>query len=258
MNIKKLFLAVLLASLVLVPSSKSFSAVNDGIIAIVNDDVITLKDLHEFLSMVYMELTSSKRSQEEIKETMNYYQENGLEKLIDEKLKIAYADKIELKIRPETIDKRIQDIKKQYPDGKAFSDELISQGMTLTDLRKKILNQFKAYYAEEVEIKEKIIVSPQQVTEFYQQNLPKFLKPERANITSIFIPYGEDKNLAVKNAQEALKTVKDPAQLSQYPKGFDDVAQKFSGIASSQTVQKGEMLPEVEKIIFSLNPTEIS
>jgi parvulin-like peptidyl-prolyl isomerase len=189
---------------------------------------------------------------------MNYYQENGLEKLIDEKLKIAYADKIELKIRPETIDKRIQDIKKQYPDGKAFSDELISQGMTLTDLRKKILNQFKAYYAEEVEIKEKIIVSPQQVTEFYQQNLPKFLKPERANITSIFIPYGEDKNLAVKNAQEALKTVKDPAQLSQYPKGFDDVAQKFSGIASSQTVQKGEMLPEVEKIIFSLNPTEIS
>jgi len=258
MKIKKILFIFLAASLIFLPSSKSFSAVNDGIIAIVNDDVITLKDLHEYLSMIYMGLTSSKLSQKEIKETMEYYQKNGLEKLIDERLKVNYANKIELKIRPETVEKRIGEIKKQYPSEKEFSDELIAQGMTLTDLRKKILEQFKAYYAEEVEIKEKIMVSPQQVNEYYQQNPSKFLKPEHVEILSIFIPYGNDKRMATQNAQEALGIVKDPKKLSQYPKGFEDVAQKFSGVSSVSNIKKGEMLPEVETIVFKLNPGDIS
>jgi len=258
MNIKKFLLILLCAALILGPSAKAFPAVNDGILAIVNDDVITLKDLHEFLSMIYMGLTSSKRSQKDIKETMEYYEENGLEKLIDEKLKINYANKVELKIRPETVEKRIQEIKKQYPSEKQFSDELIAQGMTMTDLRKKVLDQFKAYYAEEVEIKSKIVVSPQQVNEFYQQNLPKFLKPESVDIVSIFIPFADNKNLALQNAKDALAIVRDPAQMTQYPKGFEDVAQKFSGVSSPSSITKGEMIPEVEKTVFNLNPGEIS
>lgn len=232
--------------------------VNDGIIAIVNDDVITLKDLHEYLSMVYMNLTASKRSPEEIKETMEYYKENGLKNLIDEKLKISYADKIELKIRPETVEKRLQDIKKQYPSEKDFSNELIEQGITLSDLRKKILDQFKAYYAEEVEIKSKIVVSPQQVNEFYQQNQSKFLKPEAVEITSIFFPFTDNKDLAMQNAKGTLGIVKDPGKLAQYPKGFDEIAPKFSGIVNVSTIHKGAMLPEVEKTVFALNPGEIS
>jgi parvulin-like peptidyl-prolyl isomerase len=259
MNLKKSLLVLLCTAFILLPPSQSFATLNDGILAIVNDDIITLKDLHEFLSTVYMGLSSSKLSQQEIKETMAYYQENGLEKIIDERLKINHADKMELKIRPETVEKRIEDIKKQYPSDKAFTDDLMAQGMTLTDLRKKVLDQFKAYYAEELEIKSKILVSPQQVTEFYQKNLYKFLTPERLTLNSIFIPYeNSNKNLATRRAQDALAIIKDPAQLSQYPKGFDEVAQEFSGIATTSTVNKNEMLPEVEAAVAKLNISEIS
>ncbi len=264
MNIKKslslLFCTTLIyATAILLPTSKSLATLNDGIIAIVNDDIITLKDLHEFLSIVYMGLSSSKLNPSEIKETMAYYQENGLEKLIDERLKISHADKMEIKIRPETIDKRIQEIRKKYPSAQAFSDDLTAQGMTLTDLKNKILDQFKAYYAEELEIKSKVMVSPQQVTEYYQQNLSKFLTPERLTLNTIFIPYEEGaKALATQHAQDALLIIKDPAQLSQYPKGFEDIAQKFSGTASVSTVHKGEMLPEVENVVSKLAPGEIS
>jgi parvulin-like peptidyl-prolyl isomerase len=258
MTLKRSLFVLLLTPILLFSPAPAFSSINDGIIAIVNDDVITLKDLHEYLSMIYMSLTTAKVSQKEMKETMDFYEKNGLEKLIDERLKIAYADKKEIKIRPEIVEKRIQDIKKQYPSEKKFYDELMAQGMTLTDLRKKILDQFKSYYAEELEVKSKITVHPQEVTAYYQENPDQFTAPERAKVESIFIPYEVDKKLATEKAREALNIIKDPATLAQYPKGYQDVAAKFSGVSSIDTMQKGEMLPSVEAAVFKLKVNEIS
>lgn len=256
MTTRKIFLFTLLTLVLFSPCAQSFPEASDGIVAIVNDEVITLKDLREYLSMVHMSLTASKLTPGEIKEAMAYYQENGLQKLIDERLKIHQADKLELVIRPEAVDKRIREIKKQYPSEKVFSDELIAQGMTMTDLKKKVLDQFKAYYAEELEVRSKIIVSPQEVTAYYQNNPAEFLDPERANVVSIFIPFNNDKKAAEQQAREALAIINDPQELAKYPKGLEDVAAKFSGVSSPDTLKKGEVLPEVAQAVFALEPNE--
>ncbi len=239
-------------------TATGFCAVNDKIIAVVNDHIITLEDLHEFLSLIYMNLTSSKRSPAEIKEAMAYYEANGLERLIEEKLKVDHADKIELKVRPEGVEKRIQEIKKQYPSEAEFTNELVSQGITLTDLKKKILDQFKAYYTEEIEVKQKIFVSPQQVNEYYQQNLDQMRTPEGVLLDSLFFPYENKKILARQHANEALAVIKNPAALAQYPKGWEGLAQNFSGIFANNTIRKGESLPEIENVVFKLAIGEIS
>lgn len=250
------FLFLIVALLAVTPTAHS--AVNDGIIAVVNDNIITLKDLHEFLSMIYMSVTSTVKDPKEVKKIMDDYQANGLERLIDERLKVDHADKTELKIRPEAVEKRLKEIKAHYPSEKEFSGELIAQGMTLTDLRKKVLDQFKAYYAEEIEIKEKIVVSPQQVNEYYQKNPDKFLQPEKVSLQSAFFAYGEDRRLTEQNARAAYNILKDPAKLAQYPNGFDEVVQKFSGILAPSAFAKGEALPEIEKVVFQLNVNDIS
>jgi len=259
MKKNKYLVSIFLAIALLTPSTPlAHSAINDGIIAVVNDNIITLKDLHEFLSMIYMSVTSTVKDPQEVKKIMDDYQANGLERLIDERLKVDHADKTELKIRSEAVDKRLKEIKAHYPSEKEFNNELIAQGMTLSDLRKKVLDQFKAYYAEEVEIKEKISVSPQQVNEYYQKNTEKFLKPEQLSLQSAFFAYGDDQRLAEQNARAAYAIVKDPQKLSEYPQGFDEVIQKFSGILSPSTFKKGEVLPEIEKAVFPLKVNEIS
>jgi len=100
--------------------------------------------------------------------------------------------------------------------------------MTFTDLRKKILDQFKAYYVEEIEVKQKVFVSPQQVNEYYQQNLDKLHKPEGVLLDSLFFAYENEKILARQHANDALETIKNPLKFAQYPKGFEDIAQKFT------------------------------
>ncbi|MCX5681335.1 MAG: peptidylprolyl isomerase, partial [Candidatus Omnitrophica bacterium] len=222
------------------------------------DNVITQKDLQEYLSLIYMNLTASKRNPKEIEDIMSYYKANGLERLIEEKLKIDHAEKIELKIRPEAVEKRIQEIKEKYPSETEFTNELIAQGMTLTDLKKKILDQYKAYYVEEIEVKQKTFVSPQQVNEYYQQNLGKAHKTEGVLMDSLFFPYEDNQMLTRQNAHEALAIIKNPLKLARYPKGFEDVAKKFSGTFAASTIRKGEALPEIENVIFKLNAGEIS
>jgi parvulin-like peptidyl-prolyl isomerase len=205
-----------------------------------------------------MNLTTAKRSPADIKEIMAYYEANGLEKLIDEKIKVYHADKIELKVRPETIDKRISEIKSQYPNEADFTKEIVSQGMTLTDLRKKILDQFKSYYVEQIEVQQKVFISPQQVNEYYQKNLDQIRVPEGVLLDSIFFPYENKKFLVQKQANEALATIKDPLKFAQYPKGLEDVAQRFSGVFATNTIHKEESLPEIEKAISKLGIGEIS
>lgn len=253
-----LFLLILTLTWLIAPSAQVCGAINDGIIAIVNDDIITLKDLHEFLSMIYMSVTSTIQDPQEIKKIMDDYQTNGLERLIDEKLKVHYAQKIELKIRPEAVEKRLKEIRTNYASEKEFQDELIAQGMTLNDLRQKLLDQFKAYYAENIEIKEKIVVRPQQVTDYYENNREQFLTPEQISLNSAFFAYGDDQRTAQQNAHAAYEILKDPQKLSEYPQGFSEVAQKFSGTFAQNTFKKGQALPEIEKAVFSLNINDLS
>src|SRR5208282_4573156 len=87
---------------------------SDGIIAIVNDDVITLKDLRQYIASIYSQLKIENKSPEEIKEIMGDYAQKGLDKLIEDKLILASANENEMDIRDEIVDKRLKEIKDHY------------------------------------------------------------------------------------------------------------------------------------------------
>ncbi len=58
----------------------------DTIIAIVNKEAITLKDLRQYLSAVYVQLQAQGRSEKESKELMEKYEKEGLSRLIEDRL----------------------------------------------------------------------------------------------------------------------------------------------------------------------------
>jgi len=257
---KNKLLCLLILSLFIFFPFNSFAAIGyaDKIIAVVNDDVITLKDFKEYLGIIQMSLAASGRSQSEIKEIMAHYETSGLENLIDDKLLLDAAEKKGLTVREEVIDKRIDELRKRYPSEEMFLKDVVSQGMTLTDVRKKITDQLKIQYIEEIEIRSKVFVSPQDVSLFYFENKEKFQKPESVNLDSIFIAYNDNPEQAKKKAQEALDLLKNPEKLPADQRSFEAIAKKFSESPSIGTIQKGEMLPEIEKVVFDLKVDETS
>lgn len=236
------FLMAVLFTAVFTPISL---ALEDAILAIVNDELITLKDLKNYIHGTYVALVTEGKSQKEIESVMLDLEINGLNKLIEDKLLLSKANEMGLVVREKLIEDRIQDLKNRYPSEQKFMDALVKNGGTLSDVRDKVTDQLKITFLIENEIKSKIFVNPQEVTDFYNKNIERFQKKEKVNVKSIYIPLEGNKEEAVKKANIALDLIKNGED-------FDSVAKDYSKSSSLGLVERGQLLPEIEKVIFHL------
>lgn len=242
--------AVGLAALFVKPPASY--GISDAIVAVVNDEIITLQDLEAYVNTMYLQLSSTGRSEEEIEKILQSYDKKTvLNQLIQNSLLISAADEMGLAIRPGAVDEQINQIKGQYPTEQAFLAALVEEGLTVTDLRKKFTEQLKAKYVIDFEIREKIFVNPQEVTEFYQNNREKFKNPAKVELGSIFIAYGEDPAAARSQGTAALKAIRDG-------KAFEEVAAEYSQAPSLGAIEKDMLSPEILQIIDGLKEGEVS
>ena len=242
------FLSVIFLSLFITPVSY---AINDTILAVVNDQVITIKDLYEYLNSIYIQIKAEGKSEDEIQKEMKIQQEDSLKKLIENRLLVMEADKNGMQIKPRAIEDKLNNIKKQFPSENDFIQALAKDGLTVTDLMNKLTDQLKAKYVVELEVRNKITVSPQEIADYYTEHLEQYQKPERVDLDSIFISFGQDKNATRAKANEAL-------HLLQQGKEFHDVAKTYSETPPIGIINHGQLIPILEQTIFNLKENEIS
>ena len=144
--------------------------VEDAIIAIVNDELITLKELKDYAQSTYVSLVAEGLSDAQIQGEMKDMEESGLNKLIEDKLILSKANLIGINVREGIIDERVNEVKERYDSEQLLIDALVKNGATMTDLRNKIRDQFKTKFIVDHEVKSKIYVNPQEVTNYYEQN----------------------------------------------------------------------------------------
>src|SRR5690349_20143359 len=130
-NTIKMITILLLAGLMSWPISKA-GAVEDAIIAVVNDDVITLKDLRSYIHSTYVSLVTEGLNQEQIKQAMLELEINGLDRLIEDKLILSRANKINIEIKDKLVDDRVEEIKKRYVTEEDFLEGLIKNGASVS------------------------------------------------------------------------------------------------------------------------------
>jgi len=225
--------------------------IQDAIVAVINDDVITVSDLHDYMNALYQRLLSAGRSQQEIQNILQEYQSKGVEKLIENKLILSKANEMKVQVREEAVDDRVKEIKEKYPSEQDFLDALVKDGNNITDLRNKIKNQMKIQWMIEDQVKSKVHVSPTEVSDFYEKHPELFRKPARITLESIFVSLGDKEK---KDAQEKIETAVTMLKDS----SFEDVAAKFSEAPSPGTVRKGTMLKKIEDTVWALDEGGVS
>jgi len=109
-----------MGALFLMPLAHAKDLPSDAIIAIVNDDVITLKDMRQYVASIASQLRVENKSPEEIRQIMGDYEQKGLDKLIEDKLILAAANDKGLIVRDDIVDKRLQEIKDRYSSEDEF------------------------------------------------------------------------------------------------------------------------------------------
>jgi peptidyl-prolyl cis-trans isomerase SurA len=245
----------LLSLILIFLSATSFvlaAPMGDGIIAVVNSDVITLKDLKDYMGGVYRQLKIENKTPEEIQKIMTSYEEKGVNQLIDDKLILAAAIKKGIELRPEIVEKRLKEIKNRYSSEKEFLDSLNSQGVTVTDIKNRIINQMKSKYMVDIEVSNKVFVNPEEVTAYYNEHVAKFESKTRFNLDSIYISFEKGKEVALKRIREAReKLMVDGAD-------FSAVSKEYSEAPSVGTLEQGQMVPAIEREVFNLKQGDLS
>ncbi len=173
----------------------------------------------------------------------NIHGQTVLDMMIDEKLMQQEADRLKVKPLDKTVDARVARIRQQFPDGKAFEEQLKRAGSTLDNLKAQIrLNLL----TEETVIKAKNIkVTKQDLESYFNQNKDKLATPESVRLRHILVKTQKEADAILLALNAGADFSKLAAQQS------TDEATKANG-GDMGFVTKGILLPDVEKAVFGL------
>lgn len=234
---------ILIASLVFLLFCNVLSA-QDRIIAIVNKDTITQSEADAYLNMIILQLSQQYQGKE-LEERMKEEKEQLIARMIDDKIILQEARRKHLSARIDKVKNRIEELKSNYASEIDFENSLKDKGLTVKDLENKLSDQMIMREVIEQEVRSKIVVSPEEVTQFYEKNKETlFLQPESRTVDSLYL---EDEAVLEKLSQD-LKSGLD----------FTQAARQYKCAYARDTVSRKELRPEVQECVFSLQINEIS
>ena len=155
----------------------------DKIVAVVNEDVITLSELRE-ISVPYLERMKAQYSinydEAQIKET----EKRILDQLIDEKLVNQEADRLEIVIAKKDIDMAIRETReKNKLSEDQFKQALADEGMSLEKYRGQLNDQMKKMRLLDQEIKSKVQVAKKEVEEYHKEHRMNLMRLRRSGFS---------------------------------------------------------------------------
>jgi len=244
-------LRLVLCVLSLILFSVNFAkAEEDKLVAIVNNEVITEHDKKEYLNILFLQL-SDQIDGEQLKSEMKKAEDEAVTRLIEDKLIVQEAKNKGLNIDDREIEQRYKAIKNNFQSETEFDLYLKMHNLTPADIKNKIKDQLLMRTIIETEVKDKVFVHPQEVTEYYNTHKVELKEPERIELDSILVKNAGNEWDTEAKMQEILKKLR-------AGQDFSKLRQEYSDSQPIGTVKKGTLNEEIEKVVFNLKPQEVS
>lgn len=259
MRIGKAFLAGMAAVLLSVAAE---AAVGDRIVAVVNDEVVTLSELNNAFEPYLAKFEASYRGTEREKaraETKLML----LNRMIDGMLMEQESRKTGIVVGNDELEDAIADIRKQ----RNFSPEdlrkaLERDGITTDDFRKDIRNQLMRMKLIRRDIKSRVAVTDEEIGEYYLKHRHDYEGKESVRVKQILLPLPKEADPA---AKEKLREEAEAIQKRlQGGESFDLLSARYSRGPEAASggdigyIERGVIHSEVEDAAFSLPLNQIS
>jgi parvulin-like peptidyl-prolyl isomerase len=254
--------AILAAAAMLFLCASAEAEVADRIVAVVNDEVITLSELNSAFEPYQTKLEASYTGAGREK-ALTEAREALLNRMIDNLLMEQQSRKAGIVIRDEEVAGAIKDLLDRR---KISQDDLVKalekEGTTLETYKKGVLDQLKRVKLVQREIKSKVAVSDEEIGEYYRKHREEYEGKDSVRIKQILLPLPKEVDPA---AKEKLRTDIEAIHkrlLAGEP--FELLSAKHSqGPAAAAGgdigyIEKGVILHEVEEVAFSLPLNQIS
>jgi len=230
-------------------STATASVVVDRVVAVVNNEIITLSDLQREAALKKIAGKPDERIL--------------LEDMIDRKLQMAAAKRAGMDVTDKELADAIADILKRNSfDEKQFEAALAKDGLTLEQYKVELREQMTLSRMFNKYIRAGIAVDEAEVRSYYDRNLKSYTLPEEIRLRQIFFPIPDNatsrENADVKEQAEQIFA------RARQGENFSRLVREFSqGATASQDgdlgfTQRESLLPEMEAAAQHLKPGDVS
>ena len=235
----------------------------DQVVAVVNEEAITQSELDMLLRPIYEHYKGEYQGQHLFRK-LTEARQKLLNQLIEDRLVYQEAKKEKIEVDEIDIDHQVDQFKKQFPTQKEWEEALHKQGMTLGFVRDRFRRQTMVRNLHDREIRSKVVVSPLEIEHYYREHPEEFSKQDRLKVRSITLKKNDDVRAQGLKDEEAWKNIQDFRKKIVEGADFGELAKQFSQDSHASKnglgdwVEKGDMIPEIDDVIFKLKVGQVS
>jgi peptidyl-prolyl cis-trans isomerase SurA len=234
-------ITVLLSSAVIVANTPHHgwgSETLNRIVAIVNDDVVTLHELNQKIKRATGSTADDLRAKDN--EAFIELRRKVLEIMVDEKCSEEKVRELELELTSKQVDEYIEDIKKENQWTQEDLVAVLSEdGMTYKEYWDEVKKSSEHDRLISDQITGKVIIREEEIRRYYEEHSTDFLTQESVHLAGMII--------ASKNTEEA------EAVLARLKNGED-----LDELIDLGRLQTDQLDPELKKIVDALSVGEVS
>ena len=259
-EMKKFFWLVVFFLFLYGPISLS-EAVVDRVVAVVNQEIITLSEIEKWINPLKGEIVTTDRL--ERREKMQEICRKVLERLIEEKLVDQEVKKSGIKVSSKEVEAAVEEVmRRNAASQEDLEKALAADGLTLETYKKQIEKGLQRQKLISWSVKVETKTGEKEWREFYQKNMDRYRTNEtyRPGQILFIIPKGatpEEVREIRKKCQKVLEKIKGGED-------FGEMALLFSEDSSNKDrgdlgyFKKGELVPAFEREALGLKVGEVS
>jgi peptidyl-prolyl cis-trans isomerase SurA len=187
----------------------------DGIVAVVNGDVITLSMLEDAINAFWDDPNTHPKSKQE-----------ALENLVDHTLKLQEAIKLGVSVSEENLALEVAKQVTRFSSQKDFTEALKRRGITQKDLEENLMDEIMIREMVNRKFRIFVEVSDIDASEYYQQHKEELIIPETVYFNQLFFQLNttddEEAKTVKIQAETAFEDIKKGADFSKYIQGNNE------------------------------------
>ncbi len=235
----------------------------DRVAAVVNNEVITQSEVDMIFRPIYEQIKKAYQGPD-LQHELETVRLKLLNQLIEDRLVYQEAQKLGVTVSDSEIQEELATFKTQFLNEETFQKEMEKSGFGIKEIEKKVRERITITKLHQGLIRGKVIVSPSDVEQYYKDHPSEFAQKEQVKVWCITLRKGEEA-IEKGTTDEAVKRKagKLIAELKQ-GKDFEKLAKENSQDTHAAQggllgfVQKGDMVENIDQILFSLKPGSFS
>jgi len=187
----------------------------DRIVAVVNNDIITLSELNKAIEPYKAKLEAAQTTAEQKKQLLSKLQSDILKQLVDASLTKQEAAKFKIEVTEKEVDNAINNFKKANNlTDITLERGLAAEGLTMDDYRKRMKDQILQSLLVNQAVRSKIIVTDADIKAYYEENQDKFYGIRKYQLRNILTSTKGDMDRVVSRLEQGVD--------------FQDLAKEYS------------------------------